>query len=231
MRIKSLDSLQPEFRAKVEHMLALLAGSKYNWQIFEARRPITSSCGVANPAISKTDPCVNPTKHAYGAAVDVLPNGSWNGPWKSAAWPGWSELRAAAHQAGLENDIAWDRTHVEVPRSDLVRWLQSDLAVTVDGKWGPETDAAARARAAELNVEWATPIPKSPPINWVTYQAIRDGQVIEKSQLIRLLDVWALGPALVYVGTRQRRRLYRNFLYAAGLATIIYNARNYLANK
>jgi len=231
MRIKSLSSLQPEFRAKVQQLLLLLSDSQYDWQIFEARRPITTSCGVANPLISKTDPCVNPTKHAYGAAVDILPSGSWGGPWKSAKWPGWSELRAAAKQAGLENDIPWDRAHVEVPRSDIIRWLQADLGVTVDGKWGPATDQAARARADELRIPWATPVPKNPPINWVTYQAIRDNQAVNKSQLVRLLDVWALGPALVYVGTRQRRRLYRNFLYAAGLGTIVYNARNYLLNK
>ena len=234
-RIKSLESLQPEFRVKVERLLAVLSGSKWNWQIFEARRPISTSCGIANPAISKTDPCVNPSKHAYGAAIDILPNGSWNGPWRKASHPAWDELRAAAHQVGLDNDIEDDRTHVEVPRSDLVRWLQADLGVPVDGIWGPRTDQAARARAAQLGVPWAKPVPKTPPINWVTYQAIRDGQAqkseVTKGQAIRLVDVWLLGPALVYVATQQRRSDYRLFLLAAGIATIVYNGRNYLLNK
>jgi lysozyme len=53
---------------------------------------------------------------------------------------------------------------------------------------------------------------------------------MQKSQLVRLLDV-PLGAALIWVGTRQRRRAFRYFLVGAGLGTIIYNARNYLANK
>jgi len=53
----------------------------------------------------------------------------------------------------------------------------------------------------------------------------------QKGQATRLVDIWALGPGLVYVGFQQRRPGFQMFLIGAGLATIVYNARNYLLNK
>lgn len=57
--------------------------------------------------------------------------------------------------------------------------------------------------------------------------------VHEKSQVVRLLDVLALGPFLVYAGARQSDLPVpvRLGLGAAGLATIGYNLRNYLGNQ
>ena len=49
----------------------------------------------------------------------------------------------------------------------------------------------------------------------------------QKSQLVRLVDVFLLGPGLVYVGYKQKDKRFRTFLIASGVATIIYNWRNY----
>lgn len=50
-----------------------------------------------------------------------------------------------------------------------------------------------------------------------------------KSQAVRLLDVLALGPFLIYAGTRIREPLTAALLIAAGGATIGYNWANYEA--
>ena len=49
-----------------------------------------------------------------------------------------------------------------------------------------------------------------------------------KAQLVRLLDVVALGPLMVWVGTaRQVPPWARSALVLAGFGTILYNWRNY----
>lgn len=51
-----------------------------------------------------------------------------------------------------------------------------------------------------------------------------------KSQAVRLVDVWALGPFMVWYGLRPSNvpELARGLMIVAGVATIVYNARNYL---
>lgn len=52
----------------------------------------------------------------------------------------------------------------------------------------------------------------------------------DKSQAIRLVDVLALGPLMIYVGMRDGLPYEaRRALVFAGAATITYNGRNYLA--
>lgn len=52
----------------------------------------------------------------------------------------------------------------------------------------------------------------------------------EKSQVVRLVDVLALGPLMIYAGTLQGLpREARRALVFAGAATVTYNGRNYLA--
>lgn len=54
---------------------------------------------------------------------------------------------------------------------------------------------------------------------------------IQKSQNIRLLDVFVIGPALLWVAkTAKVSQAQFIFLITTGLATIIYNGRNYLHN-
>jgi hypothetical protein len=48
-----------------------------------------------------------------------------------------------------------------------------------------------------------------------------------KSQAVRLVDVFLLGPAMIYIGTQQKNPTFRWFLIATGAATIGYNWRNY----
>lgn len=52
---------------------------------------------------------------------------------------------------------------------------------------------------------------------------------LPKAQAVRLLDVWALGPLMVYVALADAGEpLPRLALLAAGAATVTYNGRNYL---
>ena len=49
-----------------------------------------------------------------------------------------------------------------------------------------------------------------------------------KSQTIRLVDVFVLGPFMVWAGLRAMPRGTGAVMAAAGVATIIFNGRNYL---
>ena len=49
-----------------------------------------------------------------------------------------------------------------------------------------------------------------------------------KAQGIRLLDVWFVGPLLVYAAAQGADTGLRTALAAVGAATITYNGRNYL---
>lgn len=54
----------------------------------------------------------------------------------------------------------------------------------------------------------------------------------DKSQYVRLLDVFVIGPVLIYAGTFKALPKYlRVFLIVVGILTILYNANNYLKNK
>lgn len=50
----------------------------------------------------------------------------------------------------------------------------------------------------------------------------------EKSQLVRLLDVFVFGPLMIAAGTNQKSKYFRFALTVIGLGTILYNGANYL---
>ena len=54
-----------------------------------------------------------------------------------------------------------------------------------------------------------------------------------KSQTVRLIDVFALGPLMVYVGARAAGVPFwaRATLAVSGVLTVTYNGRNYLAKR
>lgn len=55
---------------------------------------------------------------------------------------------------------------------------------------------------------------------------------ISKSQLIRLADVFIIGPLIIYAGSRKRISPgIDTSLVLIGIATILYNGRNYLLNQ
>ena len=56
---------------------------------------------------------------------------------------------------------------------------------------------------------------------------------ISKSQTIRLLDVFFIGPFMIYVSSKAKglNNLERFTLYGLGVATIYYNGKNYLESK
>ena len=57
---------------------------------------------------------------------------------------------------------------------------------------------------------------------------------IEKTQNIRIADVFVIGPAMIYGGvklTRQDSQLLGLSLIAFGIATILYNANNYFKQE
>ena len=55
----------------------------------------------------------------------------------------------------------------------------------------------------------------------------------QKSQVVRLYDVFLLAPFLMYIGYKGKgiSNLERNAIYLIGVGTLVYNARNYLKNK
>ena len=55
---------------------------------------------------------------------------------------------------------------------------------------------------------------------------------IQKSQNIRLLDVFIIAPILIYAGSQKNLPKWLKIsLYTIGVATAYYNGRNYLINK
>lgn len=55
--------------------------------------------------------------------------------------------------------------------------------------------------------------------------------LLAKSQPVRLIDIFLLGPAMVYVAMNAKKEvpsLVRAFLLVSGAATTIYNGINYL---
>lgn len=54
----------------------------------------------------------------------------------------------------------------------------------------------------------------------------------DKSQYVRLIDIFVIGPVLIYAGTIKALPNYlRMFLIVVGILTIIYNGNNYLSNR
>lgn len=55
---------------------------------------------------------------------------------------------------------------------------------------------------------------------------------IKKSQIVRLWDVFGLGPAMVYIGSTGKLEPWEKLLLiSAGLGTIYYNGTNFLKNR
>jgi len=56
---------------------------------------------------------------------------------------------------------------------------------------------------------------------------------LSKSQNIRLLDVFFIGPFMMYIGYKAKgiTDLEKYMLYGLGIATIYYNGKNYLDNE
>jgi len=55
----------------------------------------------------------------------------------------------------------------------------------------------------------------------------------QKSQAVRLYDVFLLAPFLLYVGYKAKglSQFEKYGIYFIGISTILYNGRNYLKNK
>ena len=67
----------------------------------------------------------------------------------------------------------------------------------------------------------------------VDTKAICDNLTGQQYQLIRLLDVFLLGPAMIYGGTAiiKRTPLTGTFLILSGMGTIFFNGKNFLKIK
>ena len=55
----------------------------------------------------------------------------------------------------------------------------------------------------------------------------------QKSQAVRLYDVFVLAPFLLYIGYKAKgiKNWERYAIYIIGIGTLFYNGRNYLKNK
>jgi len=55
---------------------------------------------------------------------------------------------------------------------------------------------------------------------------------VSKSQFVRLADVFVLAPIMIYAGTFKSLPTWvRYSLYAMGVATAVYNAKNFIENR
>ena len=50
----------------------------------------------------------------------------------------------------------------------------------------------------------------------------------KKTQFVRLVDVFAYGPFLIYLGFKFENNLIRNMLFFMGCTTMTYNLKNYI---
>ena len=57
---------------------------------------------------------------------------------------------------------------------------------------------------------------------------VEHAALMEKAQGIRLLDVFAIGPAMIKAGACVSNRNLKTLLLLAGLGTILYNGANYI---
>lgn len=53
-------------------------------------------------------------------------------------------------------------------------------------------------------------------------------KAMEKAQAVRLFDVFALGPLMVYAGSRLTNRNLSALLALSGVGTILFNGLNYI---
>lgn len=54
----------------------------------------------------------------------------------------------------------------------------------------------------------------------------------QKSQIIRLADVFLIAPYLIYLSTKEKiSSTDKGLLITLGLATLVYNGANYLKNR
>ena len=70
-------------------------------------------------------------------------------------------------------------------------------------------------------------------LNFPTHSAVEPATIpeLQKSQTMRLIDVFFVGPALMYYGFRSNDPLEKLVVGGIGFATIIYNGKNYLENR
>ncbi len=53
----------------------------------------------------------------------------------------------------------------------------------------------------------------------------------DKSQAVRLLDVFVFGPLMIQAAKSQKKEYFRTALTVIGIGTIIFNGWNYLINE
>lgn len=61
-------------------------------------------------------------------------------------------------------------------------------------------------------------------IGWISTSGL-------KSQFVRLIDIFFIGPILIYLGITnfKNNNVFKNILLAIGATTISYNLKNYLS--
>jgi hypothetical protein len=59
----------------------------------------------------------------------------------------------------------------------------------------------------------------------------KDIKEYQKSQFLRVVDVLALGPFMIYAGMKLPTKPLQTIMIIAGVLTITYNLNNYLKNK
>lgn len=66
---------------------------------------------------------------------------------------------------------------------------------------------------------------------WFLDQSPENITFLQKSQTVRLIDVFALGPFMIWFGLKSDAPDWaRYIMIGSGVATIIYNGNNYIHN-
>jgi hypothetical protein len=68
-------------------------------------------------------------------------------------------------------------------------------------------------------------------MNFATAVVQSSALEVSKSQAVRLLDVLAIGPFIIWAATQTKGDFARAGLFAVGIATVLYNAHNYLSTN
>jgi len=134
---RRLEELAPEFRTRLERVIARMEELGHTVQVVETYRDQSRQDFLFEQGRTRPGPVVTWTRdsnHTQGRAADVIVDGSYEGP-------GYRALHAIARQEGLRTLGARDPGHIELPRDGV---LHTQTAVQ------PRKPVAVVAAAADV---------------------------------------------------------------------------------
>lgn len=147
-----LAQMHPWLRARVEAALANWRASAVPGEaikLVESVRPLGVQQTYHAQGRSNADGVTEYSLHQFAPAcaadVAVTRGGTYVGSASDLAWQRWGKV---AEAEGLEWGGRWRRLvdcpHVQIPEVQRIRIVQLAAGATVDGAWGPGTEAAIK---------------------------------------------------------------------------------------